>query len=278
MAEPAADSPLADLEGRVAVVTGAAHGIGAATAAYLAARGTRVLLLDRDAETLAATEQELLAAGLPIRAAVCDVAVEAEVEREVERLRAEEGRCDGLVNNAAAIEWNELRTLDLEAWDRILRNNLTSCFLCARGFGRLMLERGHGSIVNVASVAGSAPEAGAGSYSAAKAGAIMLARQLAVEWGPRGVRANAVSPGIIAAPMSQGFLADPDSLRQRLAMIASEKIGETDHIAALVAFLISDAAGYINGQNIEVDGGMMQMLLKLLPHPGVRRSEDEEEA
>jgi NAD(P)-dependent dehydrogenase (short-subunit alcohol dehydrogenase family) len=262
----------------VAVVTGAAQGIGAATAAYLASRGTRVVLLDRDAEALSATEQELREAGLPIRAAVCDVGVEVEVEDEVERLRAEEGRCDGLVNNAASIEWNELRTLDLESWDRILRNNLTSAFLCARGFGQLMLDQGQGSIVNISSVAGSAPEAGAGSYSPAKAGVIMLARQLALEWGPRGVRANAVSPGIIAAPMAQGFLSDPDSLRQRLTMIASEKIGKPDDIAALIAFLLSDEAGFINGQNIEVDGGMMQMLLKLLPHPGVRRSEDEEES
>lgn len=276
MAEPAPDSPLADLDGRVVVVTGAARGIGAATAAYLGRQGARVLLLDRDAEALAETERELRNLGLPIRASVCDVAVEAEVGREVGRLRDEEGRCDGLVNNAGTIEWKELRALDLETWERVLRNNLTSHFLCARGFGRLMLERQHGSIVNVASVAGSAPESGAGSYSAAKAGAIMLARQLAVEWGPRGVRANAVSPGIVAAPMAQGFLADPDSLSRRLEMIASEKIGEQDHIAALIAFLLSDAAGFINGQNIEVDGGMMQMLLKLLPHPGVRRSEDEE--
>jgi NAD(P)-dependent dehydrogenase (short-subunit alcohol dehydrogenase family) len=265
-----------DLSGRVAVVTGAARGIGAATARRLGELGARVVLLDVDAEPLAATEAELKELGLAVRAAVCDVGEEDAVEAEVGRLRETEGRCDGLVNNAGTIEWGELQSVDLAGWERALRNNLTSCFLCSRGFGRLMLEQRSGSIVNVASVAGSAPEAGAGGYSPAKAGSIMLARQLAVEWGPRGIRANTVSPGIIAAPMSQGFLADPESLRQRLRMIASEKIGEQRDIAALVAFLLSDQASFINGQNIEVDGGMMQMFLKILPHPGVRRSEDEE--
>jgi NAD(P)-dependent dehydrogenase (short-subunit alcohol dehydrogenase family) len=233
-------------------------------------------MLDVDGEALTATERELRERGLDVRASVCDVGDEEAVGREVAQLRENEGRCDGLVNNAGIIEWSQLQSLDLAGWERTLRNNLTSCFLCSRGFGQLMLEAERGSIVNISSVAGTAPEAGAGSYSAAKAGAIMLARQIAVEWGPRGIRANTVSPGIISAPMSQGFLADPDSLRQRISMIASEKIGEQDDIAALVAFLLSDAASFINGQNIEVDGGMMQMLLKLLPHPGVRRSEDEE--
>jgi NAD(P)-dependent dehydrogenase (short-subunit alcohol dehydrogenase family) len=274
VAEPS--DPRLDLDGRVAVVTGAARGIGASTAAYLAQRGARVLMLDIDAEPLRATEAELQGRGLAVRASVCDVADEDAVAAEAARLSEEEGRCDGLVNNAGIIEWGELRSLELASWERVLRSNLTSCFLCSRAFGRLMLERESGSIVNVASVAGTAPESGAGSYSAAKAGAIILAKQIAVEWGPRGIRANTVSPGIISAPMSQGFLADPDSLAQRIRMVASEKIGEQDDIAGLVSFLLSDAASFINGQNIEVDGGMMQMLLKLLPHPGVRRSEDEE--
>jgi len=266
-----------DMPGKVAVVTGAGQGIGAAVAARLAELGAHAVLLELDAEALGTTTRALEARGLAVTGIECDVAVEAAVEAAVAAVRRDHGRCDVLVNNAAIIEWSPLEELDLAGWNRTLAVNLTSCFLCSRGFGALMLERGTGSIVNVASVAGSAPEALAGAYSASKAGAIMLARQLAVEWGPRGLRANAVSPGIVAAPMAEGFMADPESRRRREQMIPSRRIGTAEELAAVVAFLASDASSFVNGQNVEVDGGMMQALIRLLPHPGVPGYDEEDD-
>jgi NAD(P)-dependent dehydrogenase (short-subunit alcohol dehydrogenase family) len=263
-----------DLRGKVAVVTGAGHGIGAASAARLADLGAHSVLLEIDGERLAATVGELSGRGLDVSGIECDVADERSVEAAVAAVRADHGRCDALVNNAGIIEWSPLEELDRAGWDRTLAVNLTGCFLCARGFGALMLERGAGSVVNVASVAGSAPEALAGSYSASKAGAIMLARQIALEWGPRGVRGNAVSPGIFAAPMAAAFNDDPDSLRRREQIVPVGRIGRPEELAAVVAFLASDASSFVNGQNIEVDGGMMQALIRLLPHPGVPGYDD----
>jgi NAD(P)-dependent dehydrogenase (short-subunit alcohol dehydrogenase family) len=113
------------------------------------------------------------------------------------------------------------------------------------------------------------PEARAGAYSPSKAAAIMFARQLAVEWGPRGVRSNAVSPGIMRTPMAERFNSDPEALRGRLQMIASRRIGDPAEVASVIAFLLGDASSFVNGQNLEVDGGMMQMLIDILPRPGV---------
>jgi glucose 1-dehydrogenase len=264
-----------DLRDKVVVVTGAGQGIGAVSAARLCELGARVVLLDVDGDKLAATTAGLNERGLAATGIECDVSDEAAVAAAVATVRSDHGRCDVLVNNAGIIEWSPLEKLDRAGWDRTLAVNLTGCFLCARGFGALMLERGAGSIVNIASVAGSAPEALAGAYSASKAGVIMLARQLAVEWGPRGLRANAISPGIFAAPMAAGFNADPDSLRRREAIVPSRRIGEPAELAAVVAFLASDASSFVNGQNLEVDGGMMQALIRLLPHPGVPGYDDD---
>jgi NAD(P)-dependent dehydrogenase (short-subunit alcohol dehydrogenase family) len=123
--------------------------------------------------------------------------------------------------------------------------------------------------VTISSVAGTVPEARAGAYSPSKAAAIMFARQLAVEWGPRGVRSNAVSPGIMRTPMAERFNSDPEALRGRLQMIASRRIGDPAEVASVIAFLLGDASSFVNGQNLEVDGGMMQMLIDILPRPGV---------
>jgi NAD(P)-dependent dehydrogenase (short-subunit alcohol dehydrogenase family) len=132
-----------------------------------------------------------------------------------------------------------------------------------------MLEQGSGSIVNVASVAASLPEPRAGAYSSTKAAIRLLAEQTAVEWGPRGIRANTLSPGMMHTPMAERFLSVPEALERRKEMVASRRIGRPEEVADVVAFLISDASSYVNGQNIEVDGGMTRMLIELLPRPGV---------
>jgi len=263
-----------EFEGRVAVVTGAARGIGLATASRMADGGAVVFAVDVDEQTLRRAVAE--AARDRVIAAPCDVSDEEQVSTLVARVERERGRCDILVNNAGIIEWGGLEDLDLASWDRTLRHNLTSSFLCARGFGRLMLDAGSGSIVNVASVAAKVPEALAGSYSASKAGMEILARQIAVEWGPRGIRANTVSPGITKSPMAQGFLDDRTSAARRKRMIASRRFAAPEEMAEVIAFLAGDRSSFVNGQNLEVDGGMTQMLLRLLPHPGVPGFDEED--
>jgi NAD(P)-dependent dehydrogenase (short-subunit alcohol dehydrogenase family) len=150
-----------------------------------------------------------------------------------------------------------------------MRINATGVFLATKHFGRQMIDQRRGSVINVSSVAGSSPEPRAGSYSASKAAVIMLAEQVAVEWGPHGVRGNTVSPGMMQTPMAERFLAVPEALKRRKEMVASRRIGRPEEVADVIAFLASDAASYVNGQNIEVDGGMMSMLIEILPRPGV---------
>jgi NAD(P)-dependent dehydrogenase (short-subunit alcohol dehydrogenase family) len=256
------------LRGRVAVVTGGAAGIGRATCWAFAAAGARIVVLDRDAVGCHEAAEELRRRGAEALAVVADVANKDDVEAASRETTAAFGGCDVLVNNAAIVTWFGLEELDVTEWERVLSINLTGAFLCMQLFGRQMLIRGRGSIVNVASVAASSPEVGAGAYAPAKAGLAMLTRQAAVEWGPRGVRVNAVSPGVDTGQASQ-FLQDAASVRRRKRMIPLGRFGNPDEVARIITFFASDASSYVNGQNVEVDGGLMQMMLRVLPHPGI---------
>ncbi len=257
------------LDGKVAVITGAGQGLGAVTAEVLAELGAAVAVLDVNEEANERLAKELRERGGQAVAISCDVSDEPSVQRAAEEALSLLGPADVLVNNAGIISWTPLQELETSEWDRVVDVNLRGVFLCTKHFGRQMLQKQAGSIVNVASVAGTAPEPGAGAYAASKAGVIMLARQTAVEWGSFGVRANAVSPGMMQTPMAERFLSVPEALARRLDMVASRRIGEPREVAMTVAYLASDASSYVNGQNIEVDGGMMQMMIKLLPRPGV---------
>lgn len=237
------------LAGRTAVVTGAGGGLGGAIVAQLAAMGARVLSLDLRAP-VADT-----AAGH--HALACDIGREDDVAEAAHQWDAVAGRCDILVNNAAVMPPPMPLADMVDAdWDRVFAVNLKGAYFCAKHFGAAMRRAGRGSIVNLASIAASVPNA-IGAYGPSKAAVLALTRQMAVEWGPLGLRANAVSPGLVRTPMSEPFYAQPANLAAREAVVASRRIGVPEDIASVVGFLASDASAYVNGQEITVDGGFM---------------------
>jgi glucose 1-dehydrogenase len=261
------DATYLGLKGGVAVVTGAGGGIGGAVAAALGRAGAAVALLDRDqagCERVAAALGKAGVAALPI---ACDVADAASVAAAAEAARSL-GPCGVLVNNAGVLKAGPLAMLPLADWNAMLAVNLTGYFLCAQAFGRQMLERGRGSLVHVASIAAQHPQGWSGAYSVGKAGVAMLSRQLALEWGPQGVRSNCVSPGLVRTPMSEAFYQAPGVAERRAAIVPLRRVGAPEDIAEVVAFLASERAQYVNGQEITVDGGFGQVLMSMVPRPG----------
>lgn len=256
------------LEGRVCAVTGAGSGIGAAVAAGLAEAGAHVALLDRNAEAAEHVAAKLKAGGANAIAVACDVADAGTVEAAAERVRRELGPCYGLVNNAGMMRADSLETIKLEDWNAVLAVNLTGYLLCARAFGRDMLAAKIGSIVHIASVSGLHPQTRSGAYSPSKAGVLLLSRQMAAEWGPRGVRSNAICPGMTRTAMSAKFYEVPGFEQRRAAVTASRRVGEPVDIANPAVFLASERSGYLNGAELVVDGGLGCMLMDMVPRPG----------
>jgi glucose 1-dehydrogenase len=257
------------LAGRVVAITGAANGLGAVTARWFCERGAKVAALDIDAEGCRRLETEL--AELPGAAVAidCDVADAAQVEAAVAAVERHLGPTEVLVNNATTMAWAPLEEVEPESWNRVVATNLRGYFLCTRGFGRGMLAARRGAVVNVASVCARNPSAASGAYSVTKAAQVMLTRQVALEWADRGVRANAVSPGVFEAGIAAPFQTDAGIRRRRERLIALERFGRAEEAAAVIGFLAGDAAAAISGQEITVDGGFNQMIMKVLPRPGV---------
>jgi len=162
-------------------------------------------------------------------------------------------------------------SVPMEDWNRLLAVNLTGYLLCSQAFGKAMIERGRGASVHTASIVGSQAQGFSGAYSVSKAGVLMLSKQLAVEWGPHGVRSNVMSPGLVRTPMSESFSQDPNVTQRRSAAIPLGRIGTPEDMAQVVLFLASDRAGFVNGQEIIVDGGFEHMLMSLVPRPGFER-------
>jgi NAD(P)-dependent dehydrogenase (short-subunit alcohol dehydrogenase family) len=233
---------------RVAVVTGAAQGIGRRTAEVLAAEGYALAVIDR---------QEVTIPGVELLSFVGDVADEADVERFTEAVETRFGRSDVLVNNAGIANIGPAEETPAEQWRRVLDVNLTGPFLLCQSFGRRMLTRGGGSIVNIASVAGLLGVADRVAYNASKHGLIGLTRTLAVEWGGRGIRVNAVCPGWVKTEMddesqASGAYVDTDITDH----VPMARFAQPSDIAAAVAFLADPARSpFINGTALTVDGG-----------------------
>ena len=239
--------------GRVAIVTAAAHGIGEATAHRLAASGLRLVLVDVDAAIL-----EAVASAVPapeVLAVSSDVTDEAAVNNMVEQAKVRFGTVDVLVNVVGGSRPGKTVTeLTRPEWDELLALNLTSVYLCCRAVVPLMEARGGGAIVNVSSGAGIRGMKANPGYCAAKAGVVALTRALAIDHGPNGVRVNCVAPGPVATPLMRRNRSDAEiAAMGRLALAG--RIAEPFEVADVIAWLASDAASYVMGQTVEVDGG-----------------------
>ena len=255
------------LGGRIAVVTGGASGIGRATAVSLARAGARVAVLDINQKGGADVAAEIGGGALALR---CDTTSEASIA-EAAAAVAGIGGADVLVNNAGILRPGGLDKLPLAHWNAIIAVTLTGYFLAARAFGAQMMGKRRGSIIHVASIAGQEPQPYSGAYSVTKAGVVMLSRQLAVEWGPAGVRSNVVSPGLIRTPLSESFYRQPGVTEKRSALVPRQRVGTGEDIANAVTFLASDKADYVNGAEILTDGGVGGMLMSMIPRPGFER-------
>lgn len=255
----------ASLKGRVAVVTGASRGIGLAICEQLRDMGAQVVQLD-----ILYPQEPAEANGM--LAMHCDVADPDSIKAMADKVRARFGRCDVLVNNAGITASPvALEDFPIDEWDRVFRVNLRGALMCAQALVPMMFEAQAGSIVNVASISARSPTR-AGAYGAAKAAMRALTHQMAVEWGPRGIRANSVSPGMIRTPLSEVHYAKEGVLESRTARIPARRIGQPQDIAGIVSFLASDAATYINGEDIVVDGGFLKASLhNLYNNPDAKR-------
>lgn len=256
------------LSGRVCAVTGAGSGIGLSVAQALVSAGAKVALLDRNGIAARDAAADLAARGGSVLGIECDVASESAVSAAAHAVRQALGPVYGLVNNAGLLRPGSLDAVSLQAWNEVLAVNLTGYLLCAREFGRDMLAQGSGAIVHVASVSALHPQTHSGAYSASKAGVLLLSKQLAAEWGPRGVRSNVICPGMIRTALSAKFYEEPGFEAKRAAATANRRVGEPCDIAEPAVFLLSDRAAYVNGAELVVDGGLDCMLMDMVPRPG----------
>jgi NAD(P)-dependent dehydrogenase (short-subunit alcohol dehydrogenase family) len=262
------------LHGKVALVTGAGRGIGRAIALELARAGAKIAVGDvhlakyrgeryyRLSKRVSGPDEDVATAdaareiGAEAIGVEFDVADGSAVEAAVAKVGSELGPIDVLVNNAGIVNnIAPIAQMKREAWDREMAVNLGGAFACIQATAPGMAERGWGRIVNISSVAAHVPSTLQPAYGASKAGLIALTKTVAKEWGDRGVTCNAVLPGLIATPLA---LSMPEELRKDFAQqVASRRLGEPAEIAAVVAFLASPAASYVNGVEIPVDGGFM---------------------
>lgn len=252
------------LSGRTAVITGAGGGIGKAVALELSANGVYCNVLDRANELVDATVAQILENGGQATGHVCDVTDEPNIESVAASIKT----CDILVNAAGLVRPGALAELKTSEWEDLLKVNLTGYFLMARTFTPHLVASGNGSMIHIASISSTNPQGSSGAYSVSKAAVVVMSKQLAFELGPKGVRSNTVSPGLVRTPMTEAYYQVGDVAQRRDAAVPIGRVAKPDDIADIVTFLASDRARYITGADLIADGGFSQTLMSTVPRPG----------
>ena len=240
------------LEGKTALITGAARGIGKSIALKFASEGANIAFTDLNVNE--ETEAEIAALGVKAKSYASNAADFAETEEVVNKVKEEFGSIDILVNNAGITKDGLMLRMTEQQWDAVIAVNLKSAFNFIHACVPIMMRQRSGSIINMASVVGVHGNAGQANYAASKAGLIALAKSIAQEMGPRGIRANAIAPGFIDTAMTQAL---PEDIRKEWTnKIPLRRCGTVEDIANVATFLASDMSSYVSGQVIQVDGGM----------------------
>ena len=244
------------LDGRVALVTGGSRGIGRAVALALAQAGADVVVAARKAQDLEPVADEVRSLGRRALAVPAHLGRRPEVDRLFEAALETFGRLDVLVNNAATNPvFGPLLDIDEDAWDRIMALNVKGYLLAAQRAARAMAPNGRGAIVNIASTAGLRASPGLGAYSVSKAAVIMLTRVLGRELAPLGIRVNGVAPALIETRFSEALWKNPEILSEYLRTTPLGRAGQPEEVAGAVVYLCSEAASYVTGQTLLLDGG-----------------------
>lgn len=240
------------LQGKVAVVTGGSRGIGRAICLEYAKNGADIAILDISAEAAQATAAEIAALGVRANAYACNIAEEESVKTAFKALLADFGTVDILVNNAGITRDKLMMTMKADEFDSVLSVNLRGAFLATKQVYPIFAKKRSGRIISLASVAGIMGNAGQVNYAASKAGIIGMTKSIAKELASRGVTCNAIAPGFVQTDMTAAFQGSEEAL----SAIPMRRFARPEEIAALALFLASDAAGYITGEVIRIDGGM----------------------
>lgn len=243
------------LKGRVAVITGASRGLGKQMAEALAAEGAAVALVARNRELLEGVKAGIVKRGGQASALVGDVVSEAEVAALAERIRGELGPPDILINNAGINLRKLMHEFTLEEWHRVMQTNLDGPFLCTRAFVGGMKEKKFGRIINLTSIMSHVSLPGRAAYSASKFGLRGMTKALALELAPYNITVNSISPGPFATEMNTSLMQDPVRNAEFISRIPLGRWGRVEEVGALCVFLCSEAAGFITGADVLIDGG-----------------------